>query len=294
MLDGYTFPVIPQLLSEQRVPQNGNHTAALVLACRPQSVEALLFSMAYVLGIWADTRDVVLVHFRHECGQLVRIRWSSDQTWGEALAGIVLSSKLSSNQDSILQSFVTRSPALTYDRGASHKAPGLITLFWDKADYLELTAPLHAFSSSVSATYLHLINAVLHTLQKRYYCPLSAGLSDVPDSCLSVDDRRSEQLEGYTPVTYWVQVQAETRPNAIAVFYYESVTPNANPNTLTFKELEDRSSQMAHYLCRLNVSLGDRVAVCMRRDPNFHICFLAILKAGACYVPVSVPSEHPS
>ena len=72
--------------------------------------------------------------------------------------------------------------------------------------------------------------------------------------------------------------QAEASPEAIAL-----VTEN---QSLTYRQLNERANQLAHYLRDRGVTRETLVGVCMRRSPGTVIAFLAILKAGGAYVPL--------
>ena len=56
--------------------------------------------------------------------------------------------------------------------------------------------------------------------------------------------------------------------------------------TLDYAELNRRANRIAHRLIALGVEPDDRVAICMERSVEMVIGFLAILKAGAGYVPI--------
>jgi len=56
--------------------------------------------------------------------------------------------------------------------------------------------------------------------------------------------------------------------------------------TLSYRELDERSNQVAHFLQSRGVKTESLVAVCMDRSPLLVICMLGILKAGAAYVPL--------
>jgi amino acid adenylation domain-containing protein len=55
---------------------------------------------------------------------------------------------------------------------------------------------------------------------------------------------------------------------------------------LTYQELESRSNQLAHYLSGLGVVRGSIVGVCLERSVEFPVAALAVLKAGAAYLPL--------
>jgi amino acid adenylation domain-containing protein len=75
-----------------------------------------------------------------------------------------------------------------------------------------------------------------------------------------------------------VQAQAERTPDRIAVVDGEAA--------LTYRELEDRASRLAHRLLRLGVRPGDRVGICVERSLAMLCSLVGVLKAGAAYVPL--------
>ncbi len=76
---------------------------------------------------------------------------------------------------------------------------------------------------------------------------------------------------------------AET-PDAIAVV--------SDTETMTYAQLDRRSNQLAHYLRAAGVGRDASVGVAFERSPSVPVALLAILKAGAAYVPLD-PSYPP-
>lgn len=72
--------------------------------------------------------------------------------------------------------------------------------------------------------------------------------------------------------------QAEKTPDAIAVLFQEQ--------HLSYAELNSKANQLAHHLQTRGVKAESRVAVCMERSLDLVISLLAILKAGAAYLPI--------
>ncbi len=64
--------------------------------------------------------------------------------------------------------------------------------------------------------------------------------------------------------------------------------------TLSYGELNARANRLAHHLVRLGVKPGDRVALCVERSPEMVAGVLAVLKAGAAFVPLdpAYPAER--
>ena len=81
--------------------------------------------------------------------------------------------------------------------------------------------------------------------------------------------------------------QVERTPDNIALVY-EDVK-------LTYKQLNEKSNQLAHYLRNTyNIKGDDLIALCLTRNEYMLIAILAVLKAGAAYVPIDpeCPSER--
>ncbi|PSL45672.1 non-ribosomal peptide synthase protein (TIGR01720 family)/amino acid adenylation domain-containing protein/thioester reductase-like protein [Chitinophaga niastensis] len=77
--------------------------------------------------------------------------------------------------------------------------------------------------------------------------------------------------------------QVSASPDAMAVMFED--------NTLTYRELHERSNQLAHYLRSLGVTKGALVPLCIERSLEMIVAMLAIMKAGGAYVPVD--QEYP-
>ena len=79
--------------------------------------------------------------------------------------------------------------------------------------------------------------------------------------------------------------QVELQPNKIAVVFEDE--------QLTYAQLNTRSNQLARYLQKLGVRPETIVGIYLERSPSFIISLLAILKAGAAYLPLdpNLPTE---
>ncbi len=72
--------------------------------------------------------------------------------------------------------------------------------------------------------------------------------------------------------------QVERTPDAIAVVFKDE--------QLTYRELDGRANQLAHYLQTLGVQSGTRVGLALERSLDQMVALLGILKAGGTYVPL--------
>ncbi|WP_164723270.1 non-ribosomal peptide synthetase [Chryseobacterium aureum] len=72
--------------------------------------------------------------------------------------------------------------------------------------------------------------------------------------------------------------QAAATPDAVAVV--------CQGESLSYRELDEKSNQLAHYLIDKGVLVEDLVGICMSRSLEMIVGIVGILKSGAAYVPV--------
>ena len=82
------------------------------------------------------------------------------------------------------------------------------------------------------------------------------------------------------------EAQVERTPDAVAVSIGEQ--------EISYRELNSRANQVAHYLRSLGVGAEVCVGVCLERSVDLVVALVAILKAGGAYVPLdaSYPLER--
>ncbi|MGD1253395.1 amino acid adenylation domain-containing protein [Mycobacterium seoulense] len=128
-------------------------------------------------------------------------------------------------------------------------------------------------------------------LLRHYAVLLDDALSD-PDTALSacalMDAEDAEWLrrastgeEFETPAATLpalVTRRAARSPEAIAVVY--------EGREYTYREVDEESNRLAHWLIGQGIGTEDRVAVLLDKSPELVITALGVLKAGAVYLPV--------
>ncbi len=72
--------------------------------------------------------------------------------------------------------------------------------------------------------------------------------------------------------------QVAQRPNAVAVEFQDC--------RITYAELNRRANQLAHHLRQQGIGSGMNVGICVPRSVEMVVGLLAVLKAGAAYVPL--------
>ena len=82
------------------------------------------------------------------------------------------------------------------------------------------------------------------------------------------------------------EARAEQTPDAVAVVFEDQ--------RLTYRDLNTRANQVAHYLQRRGVGRETPVGVCLGRSAEMTIALLGVLKAGGAYLPIDpdYPAER--
>ena len=86
-----------------------------------------------------------------------------------------------------------------------------------------------------------------------------------------------------TVVDYFEEQVIKTPDNIALVCEYTEIT---------YKKLNEEANKLAHYLKQNNVKNKDFVGIMVHRSPEMIIGLLAILKVGACYLPID--PEYPT
>ena len=118
-------------------------------------------------------------------------------------------------------------------------------------------------------------------------------VSDLP---LLTEAERQHMLADWNATSTWypadatidglVEVQVQRTPDRVALDF--------EGQQLTYGELDVRANQLAHALVSRGAGPGVLVGVCMDRSIEMVVAILAILKAGAAYVPLdpTYPSDR--
>ncbi|MCX6046238.1 MAG: amino acid adenylation domain-containing protein, partial [Chloroflexi bacterium] len=100
------------------------------------------------------------------------------------------------------------------------------------------------------------------------------------------------------PVHQVFAAQVERTPDAVAVVMAGAGNSAFRiPHSafdLSYRDLNRRANQLAHYLGTLDIGPETLVGICLERTPDLVVAILAVLKAGGAYVPMdpSYPAER--
>src|SRR5215469_13237862 len=76
------------------------------------------------------------------------------------------------------------------------------------------------------------------------------------------------------------EAQARKTPAAIALSFQQQA--------MTYSELDEQANQLAQFLVTQNIKAETPVALYLERTPRMVVAILAVLKAGATYVPIDL------
>ncbi|WP_439898772.1 amino acid adenylation domain-containing protein, partial [Pseudomonas costantinii] len=130
------------------------------------------------------------------------------------------------------------------------------------------------------------LHSLVDALEQGHATPMQA-LPIVPA------DERDSQLAGFNntardyPRGQTIHALFEARALALP----QAVAVRQGEQQLSYQQLNEQANQLARHLIEWGVGPDDRIAICARRSVETLVGLLAILKAGAAYVPVD--PAHP-
>ncbi|UKO96132.1 amino acid adenylation domain-containing protein [Nostoc sp. UHCC 0870] len=121
---------------------------------------------------------------------------------------------------------------------------------------------------------------------QQYISQLSLLSATEEEQLILLENHQKTDAINYKCIHILFEEQVEKTPDAVALVYKQQ--------NLTYRELNNRANQLAHYLRSLGVKPEVRVGICVERSLEMVIGILAILKAGGAYVPLdpAYPSER--
>lgn len=141
-----------------------------------------------------------------------------------------------------------------------------------------------------------LIEGILSSLEGVLQSIISAETHTVGDISMLLPGKAQEILYG------WNNTSAPLPEQESVKEFYEYLTKDLSSETaldfgnteISYRELNERSNRLAHYLISLGLKEDDFAGICIERSPELIIALLAVLKAGAAYLPLdrSYPADR--
>lgn len=92
-----------------------------------------------------------------------------------------------------------------------------------------------------------------------------------------------------------VEIFANEKPTAIALEFVQGINGSlVEKEQISYRRLNERANQLAHYLVEKKVCPDELVCICMEKSVELYVGILGIIKSGAGYLPVSpdTPSKR--
>jgi amino acid adenylation domain-containing protein len=151
---------------------------------------------------------------------------------------------------------------------------------------LELKFDRHQFSEATIQTLLQHYRQLLEGIIAQPHFPVGNLSLLTPTELAHLPSPPAPPPTSPTPLPPRLTAQADRTPNAIAASFHDQ--------HLTYRDLNARANQLAHFLQAQGVGLESVVGVYADRSLELVICLWAVVKAGAAYLPLepSYPLER--
>ncbi|CAM2064007.1 Amino acid adenylation domain-containing protein [Sulfidibacter corallicola] len=124
--------------------------------------------------------------------------------------------------------------------------------------------------------YHHLLEAITADPRRPIgFLPIAEPANALPRPVSPIESTPAESPSTWPDL---FESQVARSPEAIAVDF--------DTQTLSYAALNRRANRLAHVLRQRGVGPESRVALCFERGPHLVVAMLAVLKAGACYLPL--------
>ncbi|TPX66343.1 hypothetical protein SpCBS45565_g04526 [Spizellomyces sp. 'palustris'] len=121
--------------------------------------------------------------------------------------------------------------------------------------------------------------------------PFALDFSALPDAQLSIQnpnpiERTNVTIPGATLLHHLFEQTCILYPHRLAIEFLHSIETGASTR-YTYQEVNEKANQLARVLLNHGVQPDDMIPIYVDRSPNMYIALLAVLKAGAAYVPLA-------
>ncbi|KAI1473274.1 acetyl-CoA synthetase-like protein [Daldinia caldariorum] len=163
----------------------------------------------------------------------------------------------------------------------------------DDAFSCQLTWHSDAFShTQIDLLFLHL-DSLVRCFVENGNLPLSKVLRCFPADNLSHYNETPKTLQVPSSLSNLVEEMALKYPTNDALCFASSTGPSGiQTRTLTYRELNSKSNQIANYLRHSGLVPGQIIALVMEKSILLYCAILGILKSGCAYLPI-LPNTPP-
>ena len=135
---------------------------------------------------------------------------------------------------------------------------------------------------SIHARILHIINQILESNEIKLK-DIEIVTPDEKHKILYDFNNTKADYPRDKTISQLFEEQVEKTPDNVAVVFENQ--------QLTYRELNERANSLAHYLRDKGIGRNDIVGIMVNRSLEMIVSILAVLKCGACYIPID--PEYP-
>ena len=155
--------------------------------------------------------------------------------------------------------------------------------FHIKANYQNAKLP-----ESQVETFLHQMDQLVAQFARNPSTPLVELGRFLGDEVLSIENSAPEQYHGSSTLFHSVEVFAEKDPTRIALeFFQDSGDGDFTVERVSYRSLNEKANQIAHYLLNQGFSEDELVGICLEKSVDLYVGILGIVKTGAGYLPLT-------
>lgn len=116
-----------------------------------------------------------------------------------------------------------------------------------------------------------------------------ASLSQhLSSNVLSIENPEPAHNEFRHGLAYAVETMATTDSSRTAIEFYSKLVPgNKEVQSLSYGALNAQANQIGYHIRSLGAQPGDLICICMEKSLLFYTTVLAVIKAGAGYLPIN-------
>lgn len=109
----------------------------------------------------------------------------------------------------------------------------------------------------------------------------------LPEGMMAIDNPHPATHTHQSGLIAALEDVAERMPSAPALVFAQSLgSPSEHVQSLTYSEMHTSANRLARHLMSSGVKADDLVCVCMDKSIDLYVAILAVLKAGAGYLPL--------
>lgn len=135
---------------------------------------------------------------------------------------------------------------------------------------------------SIHARFLHIINQILENNEIKLK-DIEIVTPDEKNKILYTFNNTKTDYPKDKTISQLFEEQVEKTPDSIALVF--------GNEQLTYRELNERANSLANYLRNKKIGRNDIVGIMVNRSLEMIVSILAVLKSGACYIPID--PEYP-